>query len=85
MYPFDIAPRQGFEGVSGDVRLLQILDVGEEDSRNVNGNVALANDYCCIVALEAGLQVGELWQPIIPAYKGARRVEAPKIRLAAKL
>ena len=71
--------------MSGDVRLLQILDVGEEDSRDVNGDIALANDYCCIVAVEVGLQVSKLGKPIVPAYKGTRRVKAFEVWLVAEV
>ena len=61
--------------MGGDVRLPQTVDVAEEGSRNVEGNIALADDHCCVATREVGAQVGILGKPIVPAYKCARRVD----------
>ena len=58
----------------GHVCVAQTIDVAKKGSRNIQSDIAMADDDSCITAGEIWVEAGILRKPIIPSHECTRRV-----------
>ena len=59
-----------------DVCLAQPVDVFEQHTRDIQGNITLTNENRILTLRKIGLKISELRQAVVPAYKLTGRVDA---------
>lgn len=73
---------QPLQGMLSNVGFTQNIYIFQQNPRDVQGHVSLADNDSILASGEIWVQIGKIWKAIVPAHKLPSRMDAAERRLA---